>query len=209
MTTKNTKRFVYLWGAVIILFLGFYSSMTKAQSNDAAACRLIQDNIKRLACFDMLSVEQTSNDKPQIVDPTPVTATTETNREIDDIDKRAQALMTKSKKYDEPFSGNKPRISATTNRPAVNADDSFGSEFLRNDEQDQINKIQTRIISVSKDAKGYATITLSNEQIWRQTETSRFSIKENDLISIEKGVFGAYYLSKSDNNRQLRVQRIE
>lgn len=209
MITNNTKRFVYLWGAVTILSLGFYSNIIKAQSTDAAACRLIQDNIKRLACFDMLSLEQTSNDKAQIAPQTPVTVKAETTREIDDIDKRAQALMTKSTEYENPFSGNKPRISANTSRSAAKADDSFGSEFLSNDEQDEIDEIQTRIISVSKDAKGYATITLSNNQIWRQTETSRFSIKENDFISIEKGVFGAYYLSKSDNNRQLRVQRIE
>jgi hypothetical protein len=116
--------------------------------------------------------------------------------------------MAKSKKSADPFSGSTPRISGNTSRPAA-ADSSFGSESLRSDPQENVNEIQTRIITVSKDARGYATITLSNDQVWRLTETTRFSIKEDDLISIEKGVLGAFYFSKPDSNRKLRVKRIK
>jgi hypothetical protein len=202
MTVNKTTVLVYGAGLAMVLCLGVAGNQAQAQSTSANECLLIQDNAKRLACFDRLYSAQTKTNAPKVSTEAPA------EKGLDDIDKRAQALIRKSNSDSNPFPENPPR-ELSNSRKADTSDKSFGSELLRSKDEDNVDGISTRIESISTDYRGYATVTLSNEQVWRQTESSRFNLGENDLVRIEKGALGSYYLSIIGNNRQVRVKRIQ
>jgi hypothetical protein len=218
MIANNIKAFIFWGGIVSISPLLFATQMVKAQSQEVIECRLVKDNIERLACFDGLS-NVPADTKATKIEPDRIkdvddgnnlnkNASKSNDREPDDIDKRAQALMAKSKTSQAPLSENRPSIPVNRQRSSTAAN-GFGSEQLSGEKAQEINEIQTRIVSLVTDSRGFGTITLANDQVWRQTETSRFTVKEEDIVSIEKGVLGSYYLAKSGNNRRMRVKRIK
>lgn len=193
----------------------FVAANANFQADEIKQCRAMQDDAKRLACLDnlfkRLDKEESVNDeieKQPVESAAKVDVVSET--EMDDIDKRAQALMNKGKRSDDPFSSNTPRISdkSMSQQRAV-SDDSFGAESLSDNSPKDKESIETSIASLKEDNRGFATFTLSNGQIWRQTETSRLLFNEGDTITITKGVFNSFYLSKPNNNRSSRVKRIQ
>lgn len=50
-------------------------------------------------------------------------------------------------------------------------------------------------------------IELDNGQIWRQNGSEAFDLKAGEQISIKRGMFGAFYLSKAGLNRTIKVTR--
>lgn len=209
MMLKQTNHTHYLIAAntvialITMILMSFSAQLQSAESSDTTQCLSIKDNVERLACFDRL---YSSDANSQVA---PAESGDKSPAPLDDIDKRAQALMTKSKNSSDPFAANMPRISQNTNKPPVSQEESFGADTLNGEVVQNLNKIQASVASVTSDQRGYATFTLSNGQVWRQTEVSRFVVKENEIISIEKGLFGSYSLSTPDSNRRLRVKRIK
>lgn len=233
---RNKAAFSRLVACLTLaLPVAFFSAAVSGQTDDINQCRIIQDGVKRLACFDnlfgRLYIEQTTTSLPAAsalqaadLNASEQVSATQTNiksaeigvpdadvSEIDDIDKRAQALIAKakSKTSKDPFAANKPRVSAN-NKPQVQAsDDNFGAESMPVNDPKIIDEIQISIADLVKDSKGYATFTLSNGQVWRQTEAARFEFNNGETVTIKKGVFNSFYLSKLNNNRSVRVKRIQ
>jgi hypothetical protein len=217
MSQIKTTNIAYLRNMFILVYVCFFATFANAQTDNAQTdlfkqCRSIQDDSERLVCFDRALKAQTETQTREVKPKSSVSNEAEnpstTNGDMDEIDKRAQALMEKANSSKDPFSSSTPRLSPSTNRRS-DIDNSFGSEQLGSDTAQDAEQIQTKIVSMSVDARGYATLTLSNDQIWRQTETARFTIKQDELVIIEKGMLGAYYLSNVNNNRQVRVKRIQ
>jgi len=215
MTVNNTPRLMYFWASAILLGLGFSGPALSAQSDQDSACHLIQDNMQRLGCFDRLFAEQNNEQAPENIqgDPTPRAQSVIENakRETDDIDKRAQALINPSGKADVRFSKETSRVPATTKRQVIanTAHDSFGSQALKTNTQDAVNEIQSTVSAINENALGVASLILSNGQVWRHTDQSRLTIRQGDIVTIEKGVLGAFYLSEVDSNRRIRVRRTQ
>jgi hypothetical protein len=99
------------------------------------------------------------------------------------------------------FSG--PALSAQSDQ------DSFGSQALRTNKQDAVNEIQSTISAINENALGVASLSLSKGRVWRNTDQSRLTIRQGDIMTIEKGVLGAFYLSEVDSNRRIRVRRTQ
>ena len=192
----------------------FVSANANFQADEIKQCRAIQDDAERLACLDNLFKELDKEQGKEVQTETPTLETSEktnvaTKPEMDDIDKRAQALINKGKRSDDPFSSNTPRLSGKTKPARVESDDSFGAESLSDSRPKTEDSIETSIASLTEDSRGYATFTLDNGQVWRQTESARLIFKEGETITIKKGVFKSFYLSKPNNNRSVRVKRIQ
>lgn len=187
-----------------VLGLASLSINCLAQSNDVAKCRAIADQAKRLKCYDDLS-----SDSSSAVESQKSKANTASQDSMDDIEKRARALMLKSKdevrKIEKPKSNLKDKA-WEEKEPAEN---SFGAEQLKNKDSEEQQVLSSSISDIKEDFRKLKTITLSNGQVWRQVESLRFKIKSGDKISIEKGVFGAYYMSQENLNSKIRVKRIK
>jgi hypothetical protein len=117
--------------------------------------------------------------------------------------------MTKEKKSDDPFSFNTPSLSAINKQQTKKLDDSFGAESMSKAGDNEVEEMQMSVTDLVEDSRGYVTVTLSNEQVWRQTESTRFRLQKGELVIIERGAFQSFYLSKPNNNRRIRVKRIK
>jgi hypothetical protein len=70
-------------------------------------------------------------------------------------------------------------------------------------------EISANVSEATRGADRRLLITLDNGQVWRQSETLSFSLHAGDLVDIEAGVAGAYYLRRNGKGRTIRVKRIE
>ena len=189
------------------------SANASAQADEINQCRAMQEDAQRLACLDNLFKQlDIKQENKNLIETPPAKSSEKTNvevePEIDDIDKRAKALINKGKRSNDPFSSNTPRLSDKSKPQRQVSDDSFGAESL-SDSSPKADSIETSIVSLIEDNRGYATFTFDNGQVWRQTESARILFKEGESITIEKGVFNSFYLSKPNNNRSMRVKRIQ
>ncbi|MDH3282985.1 MAG: hypothetical protein OEQ18_17920, partial [Gammaproteobacteria bacterium] len=77
--------------------------------------------------------------------------------------------------------------------------------------QSQVATLKSVITGVAKDPVGRLTFHLANGQAWKQTETKRFRVKEEDrpVAVIEHGALGSYKLSVEGGSLTTRVKRIQ
>ncbi len=85
------------------------------------------------------------------------------------------------------------------------AEAEFGAE---NFQSPTLQEIEAVVLKAKKDAYGYYTLTLDNDQVWKLTESSvRF--KKGDSIRVFRGTMGAFYLVKKGSSRKARVKRMQ
>lgn len=190
------------------------SAAANLQADEISQCRALQEDAERLACLDNFFKQlDKKQENKNLIETTPAEASDKTTvaaePEMDDIEKRAQALINKGKRSDDPFSSNTPRLSDKSKPERAASNDSFGAESLAVSSSKTDESIETSIVSLMQDNRGYATFTLDNGQVWRQTESGRLAFKDGETITIKKGVFNSFYLSKPNNNRSIRVKRIQ
>jgi hypothetical protein len=88
--------------------------------------------------------------------------------------------------------------------------DNFGGEgFNRNENKEELNRIESVIDSIFEDNRKIRTFTLANGQVWRETENSRLLLKAGTLIYVEKGLLSGHFLSKESSKRRVRVNRVK
>ena len=215
MSINKPNFFVLIACRTVVLSMVLASTSVSAQSDELNKCRVIQNNVKRLACLDnlfkRLDSEETTN---YSLETSPIGSseqshqTNSTQSETDQIDQRAQALMTKAKKSNDPYLFNTRSLSTINKQQTKKPVDSFGAESMSKTRDNELEEIQMSVTDLVEDSRGYVTVTLSNEQVWRQTESTRFRLQKGELVIIEKGAFQSFYLSKPNNNRRIRVKRI-
>ncbi|EKE84473.1 hypothetical protein [Idiomarina xiamenensis] len=104
--------------------------------------------------------------------------------------------------------------SSNTNGPAQaqpqpSYEEEFGKEH-RDYAKNRPDRLNVDISSYKQDPYGKWTITLSNGQVWKQSETSsNFSFDEGASYFIERGVLNSFFLGRTDLNTRLRVRRID
>ena len=69
--------------------------------------------------------------------------------------------------------------------------------------------LSSRVTKVKKDTLKRQTVTLQNGQVWREIGSSGHIVKSGQQVTIEKGLFGSYYLSVDGSNREMQVKRIK
>jgi hypothetical protein len=77
--------------------------------------------------------------------------------------------------------------------------------------QSQVQTLTSPITSVDQDPVGRLTFHLENGQAWKQTETKRFRIREDDppVAVIRHGALGSFKLSVEGGSVSTRVKRIK
>jgi hypothetical protein len=185
---------------------------------DVEKCTMIESDSVRLACYDNFfkvksNVKQAQVEakrtEPQVKDAPAVVAPPKLINE----QHAASAVAATS----TPINAMPPAdaaieapTKAESTKDAMIAD--FGAEDLeRNDEDadETLTRIESVIEDVSENRREIRTFTLTNGQMWRETETSRLRLREGMEIYIEKGLMSAHYLGKPSSNRRVRVKRVK
>ncbi|SUI83802.1 hypothetical protein [Shewanella morhuae] len=95
-----------------------------------------------------------------------------------------------------------------TTIPKVSATDNFGMEAKRINEN-TVDKIYLEVQSRVEDAYGAIEVTFTNGQVWKQTDSRKFTLKPGDTVYIEKAALGSFLLGTDDRNAKARVKRLK
>jgi len=74
---------------------------------------------------------------------------------------------------------------------------------------EEINKLEARAVSVTRDPYGRFVVLLDNQQRWRQVGSERFQIKAGDEIEIRRAALGSFWLQRRAGGRKTKVRRLE
>ncbi|ACJ01078.1 hypothetical protein [Rhodospirillum centenum] len=169
------------WAAAPAVLVAAFAGTATAQSLDA--CRQMQDPQARLACYDRLgpATALPPAESPRVggIRPTAPSGT-----------------------YAVP--------------PAVaSPEQKFGAENVRQPagvaapRPQEIEALTAQVASVRQAGMGRIAVTLSNGQVWRQTETVRLDLSAGDTVTIERGALGSYNLLTSRTSRLYKVERTQ
>jgi len=90
------------------------------------------------------------------------------------------------------------------------AEASFGAEQLVNkDPALAVTAITAKVVDINESLRGLRTFIMDNGQHWSEPESNRLRIKKGEEVVLKKGALGAYFLSKQESNRTMRVKRIK
>ena len=94
------------------------------------------------------------------------------------------------------------QVVATTNT------DNFGVEH-KEVVQDLVSSITATVNSIEQSKRGLWTVTLDNGQKWRQISSDGFLLRKGEEVTIERGVFNSFLLTRKGSERQTKVARLQ
>ena len=179
---KNTVRIA---GAVLLTIV---SSVSQAETVVEAMqdCRNESNDLKRLICFDKVA--------------------------------ESMNIYAGASQSVEAVAESRPQAAAAASVSVVTASaasasapaEEFGLEHKKKPEESTPDEMKARIVSLVKNARGEFTVELDNGMVWRQKgKTNSLVISEGDAVTIERGMMGAFYLSREGYNRRVNVNRIK
>ena len=178
----HTQRLVSYLIMTFILCCGMaVHAQTQSVADAISACGAQKNSLKRLVCFDRIHANL--NDYSDVTIPKQVTSSV----------KPSTAMNTST-----------PVTPHTVESSVNKATESFGQEIVTTD------TMQAVITAIKSDRNNFKTITLNNGKVWKQGRIEdRARLSVGQVVTFEKGVFGAIYMSAEDSNRQLSVKRIK
>lgn len=163
---------------VLVLLIGL-PGLTLAQ-----VCSDIEDDTKRLACYD-------AKDKPSstVVSPGPLTTPAE------------QPVVPAPAEAPPPASHSRAET-----KVAAGAPEDFGKKEPLDAPKEYI---EARIAKITT-AGGFDYLRLDNGQLWRESDwDSRVRFKEGRKVTITEGVLGSYDLKMEGRNKIVKVKRVQ
>jgi len=208
-----------------LLFRACVLALSVAQTADGVElpqelidCRAMASTAARLDCYDQLVDAQTASTNHPA----------ETGTAEKALPAAAAAEPAANVSQEAPFGKNAEKVlpaaaavttaATETKEPAANIspEDLFGKnqEEIRKSVQEatdtpEINEIEAKVSKLSKSvATGYVVITLDNGQVWKQIDSSKLRLSDNDQVTIRRASFGSFMLKKTGRNTTMRVKRI-
>lgn len=174
--------------SIVALLLCAAASESQAESiSDALKdCGRQQNSLKRLVCYDKVvqNLDRYSGLDELMNVPAPLPA-------------QAGSQAPSRTPY-------KPQPRVESAQPSTPSSD-FGMENRRDAEA--VDKIYGNITELKKGPRKRYILTLDNGQVWKQTDNETLSLKVGQTVYVERGVLGAFYMSKDSVNRKIRVKR--
>lgn len=180
-------------GVLLLPLMSVLSSPAFAADAAWRDCRAVADNTARLACYDALADQLPEAAVPEVAVPEvapPAAATPEAKSTVVAV-------------VSQPAPAAQPVAVVATQTPAE-----FGLE--RQAQQAQIESIQSRIVGAFRGWEAKSKITLENGQVWQIADGTRgvYSL-ESPSVTIERGVFGTFFLKIDGVNRSPKVKRLK
>ncbi len=173
---------------VVMLLTTHGYSIGQVDSHALAKCAAIQQNDKRLECFDQLASlksEPERENKITSVAEKPTDGSTSTI---------ATATVT----------------STASRQPLSINTDTFGKEnSVLQELKKQETSITATVVKVTYGAYKKFTVTLDNGQRWKQSDSRRLRLKPNDTVIINRAALNSFLLKKQNSNSTRRVKRVD
>ena len=217
-------RKVFLGVLVTFPVVGFVQAQTQ---EDFLACAEFTDRVERVICLEEALEAATDTSEPAEV------ADTETA--VEDFGQAPEAAVTVSED-EESSEGGKgflPRIrmpsiggifsrnrdeeeSNVPEEPSADESakatpvESFGRERARVVENEDGREELRDVVTDIETYRNMLTITLASGQVWRQTHTRRFNLREGDEVRIYPSAWGESYRLETDRlNGFIQVGRVQ
>lgn len=167
------------------LFIGVaaaaFSATSFAQQSGLEACAEIEDSLERLVCYDNLAKKEQSGERKR------------QDRELPE-----QARKGKQKAAEMRDKAQERREQGS---------DRFGFEHKEREETEE-ERINVTLAEREEGPYGKWRITLTNGQVWKQTDSGYFSW-DGDAYYIERGALNSFFFGREGSNRRMRVQRVK
>ncbi|AOE49517.1 hypothetical protein [Kangiella sediminilitoris] len=176
---------------IMILSALFSISFSINAASTAEDCAAITDDTKRLQCYDAFLKSQKAKQE-------------ESKSEVTQPEQTAPI-----KPAPKPIAPPKPTAPA---EPEPTAEEKFGAEKLEksSEESKELDRIESRAKGNYKMWERGLEVKLENGQVWEITESrSSYHKVKNPKVTIEKGMFGSYFLRIEGLNKGFRVERIK
>ncbi|MFB2660695.1 hypothetical protein [Shewanella mangrovisoli] len=143
-------------------------------------CSAIPDKLDRLICYDNLAASiQGANAETSVKAIAPVAVAVPTSAAV-----------------------------STTVASTAKVENDFGIA-PKPVQEDVVDKIYLDVESIAEDPYGALKITFTNGQVWKQTESRKFSLKVGDKVYIEKAALGSFLMGTESRNAKVRVKRLK
>ena len=200
-------------------------------SAELLKCSQRSDDAQRLACFDALASTVTAR-----IDDGVSKREVEAAARDDHSDSEDQSQSEAASDQQRP--NNAPDMAAQTSTSQMSATQGathglaamsaaevraaqvaqFGANQLDRDKRpttravDPIDEMEAVVVRVDENPYGKLTIWLDNGQVWRQSGSDRFGLRESrDLsvpIKISRSLFGGYRVERLDAHHRMTARRI-
>lgn len=144
-----------------------------------AECRQQTNALKRLVCYDEITVEATAQASAS-ASPATASNTAATAR---------------------------PGKPAAASKPAAPADN-FGLEHKKT-VKEQADQLYLTVKHIRYSPRKQLIVEFDNGQIWRQNDNSYYDIKVGERHFIKRGMLNSFALGNDNNNRTIKVRRVE
>lgn len=180
-------KYTVLFSLCGFLALAPVTTFAETIGNALKQCSEQQNSLQRLVCYDRVvkDINQYSGLEEAIQRGYPVPSSKAENRSP------VPAPRAPVAQADSPQSGTE-----------------FGLEHKKSVNED-MDSLSAGITKVEKTLRGKYIITLENGTVWQQTDDDLLKLEEGQTVTIERGMLGAFYLTRSDVNRQMKVKRVE
>ena len=84
----------------------------------------------------------------------------------------------------------------------------FGLEHKR-DLTKETSEITVTINTVKKNPRDKYVLTFSDGSVWQQTDRTHLKLEEGQAVSVERGLFGSFFLSVEGLNKRIKVKRVK
>ncbi len=173
----------------------------------AGVCTLIEDDAKRLACFDAAghcaSIES-DGARLECFDRAYTITDSSAEQAADDLRRSGNRVTAEVSERSEPADrGGAARSSGVT--VAASAPEDFGS---RESADAPRQYIEATIVEIRTTELKIDYLRLDNGQVWREIGDSRIRFREGRGVTIVEGVLGSFDLRMEGNNRIAKVRRV-
>ena len=173
--------------SIATLLCAFSAPQVHAESiGDAMEkCRKTDNSLKRLMCYD--GVAKSLN-------------------QYDGVS--AQVGQLKGYKPNNSAQANSRPAPVTQQAQPSEPKNDFGLEHKR-DLTEAASEIAVTINAIKKNLRDKYVLTFSDGSVWQQTDQTYLKLKEGQVVSVERGLLGAFYLSVEGLNKRMKVKRVK
>jgi hypothetical protein len=193
------------------LLVIFVSPISTANSllDELAMCAKNTDSLQRLVCYDKLANDTKSKPPKQ----PQVTSKDSIVERVDSIVKVApkiqpEKVLAVSNHHKKPAVAEPQSVVVVIANSVKQQQASFGKEAVKRPE-DRIKQLKAKVVKIQKAPYGELIITVENGQVWRQTDSTRFRLSKDEMVIIERGVLGSFFIGKENSNQRIRAKRVK
>jgi len=202
----------YLSRCAFLIILVSPFGVANTLLDELSICAKNNDSSQRLVCYDTLAKKTISSQPKQLKLPQQIPSQAVTHEPVDNAIQAAHGIQP------EPVLAQSelPKVAliAQPQKTVDIADKAnqqqakFGHENKQRAE-DLIKQIRATTIKVNKAPYGQLIITIDNGQIWRQTDSSRFKLRKDDVVIIKRGALGSFFIGKENSKKRIRAKRVK